>query len=54
MRRWLVKGRRFFVPESDGGNEKYIKQKKVNCCSEIISNFAPANEKQDNTKKRIL
>jgi len=48
-------GQCFFVPGCDGGNEKYIKEKKVHCGSEIISNFALANEKQDNTKrKRIL
>jgi len=53
-RRWLVKGRRFFVPDGEGGNEKYIKAKKTTSDSEIISNFAAGNEKQDNTKKRIL
>ena len=78
-----MKGRRFFVPGSDGGNEKYIKAKKVCSPSEKRCTFAveikkrlrvsaafgienelslrslardlsPENEKQDNTKKRIL
>ena len=47
-------GRCFFVSEGEGGNEKYIKMKKVASGSEILSNFAAANDKQENTKKRIL
>ena len=47
-------GRCFFVSGGEGGNEKYIKMEKTAFDSEIISNFAAANDKQDNTKKRIL
>ena len=41
----------FFVPDGEGGNEKYIKSEKTTFDSEIISNFAVANEKQKNTKR---
>ena len=49
-----MKGRRFFVPDGERGNEKYIKEKKVIEVSKIRRTFALAIEKQDNTKKRIL
>jgi hypothetical protein len=37
-----------------GGNEKYINEKKAIDTLIILSNFAAENEKQDNTKKKIL
>ena len=46
-------GRCFFVPGGEGGNEKYIKMEKTAFDSEFMSNFAAANDKQDNTKKRM-
>ena len=52
-------GQCFFLPDDNGGNEKYIKAKKVHCGSEIISNFAAEirnrrkekHEKKENTMK---
>ena len=47
-------GQRFFVIRCEGRNEKYIKLIKALSVSIFVSTFALANEKQDNTKKRIL
>ena len=39
-------GRCFFVPGSEGGNEKYIKAKKAFLVSQNCHNFAPGFEIQ--------